>query len=90
MNGTLTAFSGRGTRFLNDQVLWARIDYDGSTNYTFYISADGKNWLTTRVFAKTAAFTTAATHVGLGVTLQNAQTDSAASGVDCDYWVQSW
>lgn len=90
LNGTLSTFSGRGTRYPNNQVLWARIDYDGSTNYTFYISSDGKNWLTTRVVAKTTLFTTAATHVGLGVTIQNAQTDSAVAGVDCDYWVQSW
>jgi hypothetical protein len=90
LNGTLTAFGGRGTRYPNPRVLWARIDYDGSTNYTFYISSDGKNWLTNRVFAKTVAFTTAATHIGLGISIQNAQTDSAVQGVDCDYWSQSW
>jgi len=90
MNGTLTAFSGRGARYPSGQILWARIDYDGSANYSFYVSSDGKTWLTTRVFARTAAFTTAATHVGLGVTIQNAQTDSASEGADCDYWVQSW
>lgn len=90
MNGTLATFSGRGARYPNGQILWARIDYDGSTNYTFFISSDGKTWLTTRVFARTAAFTTAATHIGLGVTIQNAQSDSANEGADCDYWVQSW
>jgi hypothetical protein len=90
MNGTLTSFTGRGSRYPSGQLLWARIDYDGSTNYTFYISSDGKTWLTTRVLARTVAFTTAATHIGLGVTIQNAQTDSANQGADCDYWVQSW
>jgi hypothetical protein len=89
-NGTLTGFSARGNRYPNDSVLWARIDYDGTTNYTFYISGDGKNWLTTRVVAKTTMFTTAATHVGLGVTIQNGGTDVAGQGVSCDYWVQSW
>jgi len=90
INGTLTAFNGRGSRYTSGPILWARIDYDGSTNYTFFISGDGKNWLRTRVVAKTTLFTTAATHVGLGVTIQNNPTDSADQGVACDYWVQSW
>ena len=89
-NGTLTGFGARGNRYPNGNVLWARIDYDGSTNYTFYISQDGKNWLTTRVIAKTSMFTTAATHIGLGVTIQNGGTDVPSQGLACDYWVQSW
>jgi hypothetical protein len=90
LNGTLTGFSARGNRYPSPSTSWVRIDYDGSTNYTFYMSIDGKNWLTTRVIAKNSIFTNAATHIGLGVTIQNSFTDAANMGVDCDYWYQSW
>lgn len=90
-NGTLSAFGARGNRYIfNDGDMFLRVDYDGTTNYTLYFSENGKDWLQSRQIIRTTPFTTAATHVGLAVTIQNNPASAATQGLSCDYWSQSW
>jgi hypothetical protein len=51
--------------------VWMSANDDG-TNYNFKFSSDGLSWIGTFQFAKTAAFTTKASHIGIGMLLNSA------------------
>jgi len=92
-NGTLTAFTARGTRYTVAQYgkleMFFRIRRVGTTIY-FEASQDGKHFDTLRSGVQTTFFTTAPTHIGPSMTVQSNPGGALNQYCHCDYWAQSW
>ncbi len=75
-NLTTDAFTSHST--LSMSAIWLRITLSGS-NYVFFVSPNGQQWVQIAVVAKTTMFTTAADKWGFAVDAQTANFDVSMS-----------
>lgn len=90
-NGTLSAFTARGSRFARNEIgVFAKASFDGVNTIKIWFSSDGKHWLEARSVLQTVPFTTAPSHVGVAISQLTAQVSANEQRLYCDRWVQSW